>query len=87
MSGPSAAARLVVHAGDRLVEIGALPACFRWLAQDADGSWYAYIERPVANDNLRGWDAARRSMLVGKGAPNARWDASLHDLSSPEVSA
>lgn len=54
-----------------------LPDWSRWLAQDADGAWWAYEAEPHSHDT--GWyeNEVGRSARVGKGYPNADWHQTL----------
>lgn len=67
-----------------LVEAGHLPPAhpawpenkaYRWMAQDQDGSWWAYTEKPVAG-RFREWQCIDSSefvrMLQGQANPNWR---------------
>ncbi len=57
-----------------------LPAWARWLAQDADGSWWVYEVEPL--EYHRGWyenELGRRQRLGG-GEPNPEWRKTLRRL-------
>ncbi len=55
----------------------ALPDWAGFLAQDADGTWWAYEAHP--NEQHNGWyeNEVGRIERLGKGAPNACWEDSL----------
>jgi len=57
--------------------IDKLPAWARWLAQDADGTWWAYEAEPNQQDC--GWyeNEVGRIQRLGKTAPPADWEATL----------
>lgn len=60
-----------------------LPDWAHWLAQEADGSWWAYEAEP--NEYDHGWyenEVGRRQRL-GSGAPNPRWRESLRRHPAP----
>lgn len=54
-----------------------VPDWARWLAQDADGTWWAYEAEPNQQD--RGWyeNEAGRIVRLGQAAPPADWEATL----------
>lgn len=54
-----------------------IPDWADWIAQDADGSWWAFEHEP--NEYDRGWyeNEVGRSQRLGQAAPNPRWRASL----------
>lgn len=55
-----------------------LPGWAVWVAQDADGSWWAYEAEPNRHDS--GWyeNEVGRSLRLGQDAPNPDWEHSLH---------
>ncbi|HHJ13081.1 MAG TPA: hypothetical protein ENJ79_01710 [Gammaproteobacteria bacterium] len=57
-----------------------LPAWARWLAQDADGSWWAFEVEPL--EYHRGWyeNELGRRRCLGRGAPNPAWRESLRRI-------
>lgn len=59
------------------IDLKALPDWAEWLAQDADGAWWAYEASP--NQQTTGWyeNEVGRIMKVGHGAPNPDWERSL----------
>jgi hypothetical protein len=63
-----------------LPDCSQLPGWVRWLAQDADGSWWAYEHEPNMSDS--GWyeNEVGRSVRVRKDAPNSRWRGEIHNL-------
>ena len=54
-----------------------LPDWAEWLAQDADGGWWAYEAEPNRHDT--GWyeNEVGRYRRVGQGDPNPDWRHSL----------
>lgn len=59
-----------------------LPSWAVWLAQDADGSWWAYEAEP--HQHHCGWyeNEVGRSRQLGKGEPNPDWQLSLQKVAS-----
>lgn len=57
-----------------------LPGWVRWLAQDADGSWWAYEAEP--HQHHCGWyeNEIGRSMKILQDAPTADWQTSLRPV-------
>ena len=55
----------------------AMPDWAEWLAQDADGTWWAYEAHP--NQQHNGWyeNEVGRIQRLGKGQPNDAWEESL----------
>ncbi len=55
-----------------------LPEWAAWVAQDADGSWWAYEAEPNRHDS--GWyeNEVGRSRWLRRDAPNPDWERSLH---------
>ena len=54
-----------------------VPAWARWLAQDADGAWWAYEAEPNMQD--KGWyeNEVGRIAQLGQSAPPEDWEATL----------
>lgn len=54
-----------------------LPAWVNWLAQDADGTWWAFEVEP--NQSHQGWyeNELGRYIKVVAAQPNLHWDTSL----------
>ena len=54
-----------------------LPHWVCWLAQDADGSWWAFEAEP--NEYDQGWyeNEVGRCLRLNDGAPNPHWRESL----------
>jgi hypothetical protein len=54
-----------------------VPGWVRWLAQDADGTWWAYEAEPNQQDH--GWyeNEVGRIVRLGQAAPPADWEATL----------
>ena len=54
-----------------------VPTWAAWLAQDADGAWWAYEAEPNQQD--KGWyeNEVGRIAPLGKGDPPADWTATL----------
>ena len=57
-----------------------LPHWVRWLAQDADGRWWAFEAEP--NEYDLGWyeNEVGRCLKLGDGIPNPLWRESLRRL-------
>lgn len=57
-----------------------LPAWVRWLAQDADGSWWGYEVEPLQRDH--GWyeNELGRYVRLHREAANPRWEQTLRRL-------
>lgn len=49
------------------------PSWARWIAQDADGTWWAYEHEP--NQFHKGWyeNEVGLSIRLGSGEPNSNW--------------
>lgn len=58
----------------RLAEV---PVWARWIAQDADGTWWAYEVEPNQQD--RGWyeNEVGRIFRLGQTEPPPDWEATL----------
>lgn len=54
-----------------------VPAWAAWLAQDEDGTWWAYEAEPNKQDH--GWyeNEVGRIMRLGRTAPPADWETTL----------
>lgn len=54
-----------------------IPDWAEWIAQDADGTWWAYEAEP--NQQHNGWyeNEAGRIQRLGRGAANPDWEISL----------
>lgn len=54
-----------------------LPGWANWLAQDADGSWWAYEAEP--HQQTSGWyeNEVGRNMKISQQQPNRQWQSSL----------
>jgi hypothetical protein len=54
-----------------------LPSWASWIAQDADGAWWAYEAEP--NQQETGWyeNEIGRIQAMGHGEPNPNWQNSL----------
>jgi hypothetical protein len=54
-----------------------VPEWARWLAQDADGTWWAYEAEPNQQDH--GWyeNEVGRIARLAKAEPSADWEATL----------
>ena len=54
-----------------------LPAWVEWLAQDADGTWWAFEHEP--NRHEQGWyeNEVGRCVRVARSAPNPDWTQTL----------
>lgn len=60
-----------------------LPPWARWIARDADGSWWAYEVEPLQHDN--GWyeNEVGRHCLVCRSAPDRNWRTTLTRCRDP----
>ena len=60
-----------------LSRFGPLPDWAEWLAQDADGAWWAFEAEPNQHD--RGWyeNEVGRYQFIAKEAPNSDWPNAL----------
>jgi hypothetical protein len=58
----------------------AIPDWAQWLAQDEDGTWWAYEAEP--NQQHNGWyeNEVGRIQRLGKTAPPADWQTTLRGL-------
>ena len=63
-----------------LFDVSVLPRWAQWLAQDADGSWWAYEIEPLQYH--RGWyeNEVGRRLRIADGEPNEEWSATLRRL-------
>ena len=54
-----------------------IPDWVRWLAQDADGTWWGYEVEP--HQHHQGWyeNELGRHYKLGKDSPNPNWQDSL----------
>ena len=57
-----------------------LPAWATWIAQDADGTWWAYEAEPNQHDH--GWyeNEVGRSVRLRRDDPNPTWPQTLRRL-------
>ena len=57
--------------------IGQLPGWVRWLAQDEDGSWWAFEVEPIQFE--RGWyeNEVGRRLAITKDPANKNWRSTL----------
>lgn len=57
-----------------------IPPWARWIAQDADGTWWAYEAEPHIAE--RSWyeNEVGESMRVGREQPNPQWQKSLKKI-------
>lgn len=60
-----------------LPDLGKAPDWADWIAQDADGTWWAYEAEPNQHDI--GWyeNEVGRILRLEKGSPNPDWQESL----------
>jgi len=58
-----------------------LPQWAQWVAQDPDGSWWAYEAEPHIHDN--GWyeNEVGRIFRLNHGEPNENWQSALIQIS------
>ena len=63
-----------------LPEFSQLPEWVGWIAQDADGTWWAYEHEPNMSD--AGWyeNEVGRSVRLLDDVPNPAWREELHNL-------
>ncbi len=63
--------------------LGPLPAWAEWVAQDADGAWWAFEAEPNQSDT--GWyeNEVGRYQKVGHGLPNPHWQDALIRVQPP----
>ena len=63
-----------------LPDCSQLPAWVRWIAQDADGTWWAYEHEPNQGD--RGWyeNEVGRNIRLMKAPGNPRWRKEIYKL-------
>ena len=61
-----------------LPDCSQLPNWVRWIAQDADGSWWAYEHEPNMSDS--GWyeNEVGRSIYLQKDQPDPKWRQKIH---------
>ncbi|NIP56281.1 MAG: hypothetical protein GWO26_30710 [Phycisphaerae bacterium] len=61
----------------RIPDFKNIPAWARWLAQDANGAWWAFEHEP--NEGATSWyeNEVGRYQLVCKEPPNTEWRNSL----------
>jgi len=61
-------------------EINLLPDWVRWLAQDADGSWWGFEVEPLQSHN--GWyeNEVGRCMKIRLELPNPNWSETLRKI-------
>lgn len=59
-----------------------IPAWARWIAQDANGAWWAFEHEP--NEGAKSWyeNEVGKYRLIRKDLPNAEWRNSLIKVSS-----
>jgi hypothetical protein len=52
----------------------------RWIAQDADGTWWAYEHEPNMSDH--GWyeNEVGRSVALKKGSPDSAWKQHIYKI-------
>lgn len=60
-----------------MIDTNAIPDWANWIAQDADGTWWAYEAEPNQHDC--GWyeNEVGRSVKLNKGGSNPQWVTSL----------
>lgn len=64
------------------VPLNVTPEWARWVAQDANGNWWAYEHEP--NEGATSWyeNEVGRYQLLKKAPPNGDWRDSLKKVSS-----
>jgi hypothetical protein len=50
----------------------------RWIAQDADGSWWAYEHEPNMSDSRWYENELGRSIYLQKDQPDPKWSQKIH---------
>ena len=60
-----------------------LPTWAAWVAQDADGAWWAYEHEP--NEGAISWyeNEVGRGLLIGKEQANPNWRETLRKIVQP----
>ena len=63
----------------------ACPTWAKWLAQDADGTWWVYEVEPLQYH--KGWyeNEVGRRMRLAQGVPNDNWPGSLYQIFDQEL--
>jgi len=63
-----------------------IPSWARWIAQDEDGTWWAYEHEPNQNDT--GWyeNEVGRYHRLQQESPNSNWKQCLHKLTTGKMS-
>jgi hypothetical protein len=63
-----------------LPDCSQLPAWVRWIAQDADGTWWGYEHEPNQGD--RGWyeNEVGSSIRLKKDPANPHWSQAIYKL-------
>ena len=63
-----------------LPDFNQLPDWVRWIAQDADGTWWAYEHEPNMSDT--GWyeNEVGDSVRLQTGTPNPCWRETIHKI-------
>ena len=63
-----------------LPDCSQLPDWVRWIAQDADGSWWAYEHEPNMSDS--GWyeNEVGRVLYLQKKQPDPQWRQNIHTV-------
>lgn len=59
------------------------PGKWKWAAQDADGSWYVYENKPYVSEDAEAWAEDRPDGSIermSKGDPNPNWKGTLLQL-------
>jgi hypothetical protein len=61
-----------------LPDCSQLPDWVRWIAQDADGTWWAYEHEPNMSES--GWyeNEVGRSVFLRKDTTNSLWRQNIH---------
>jgi len=58
-----------------------VPDQAKWKAQDADGLWHAFYDKPNEDINYGEWYVlGSRMMFIGEGDPNPNWRDTLEEL-------
>ena len=61
-------------------DLSKLPDWVRWIAQDADGAWWAYEHEP--NMSHSGWyeNEVGQCLRLGQGSKNQEWRHSIRAI-------
>jgi len=61
-----------------------LPNKYKYIAQDADGELFAYVDSPKIDEEMKyfySWESnSSRYITLAHGAPNENWKESLREI-------